>query len=971
MTPSLPPLNGGSDAAADRPRGDSGAPGSGKAKTGAATAAAKAAKATTGGATAAAKATRGGGLTERAVRGATNSRISPTGALQHRVQKAAQAKYDEDGEQTNKVSQKAAKAVQTGIDAAKDVATVSAAAASGNAAGAVKAAVTAKTTRRGMKAAAIAAVAMIAVATMVMLSIFGSSSSNSSSTSHTSNQASAHTVASQQLDQGQRTSGYDWQEISTAAELAGADPWVVAAVIMDSDQNGLSWNGEAGEIVKGTPETVTVNGGEPNSGPVVADQSAKPSPPSSESGSAAPSPEPSEPSPSGSKSAAPAPSESAAAGEAPVAPTREQIEAQMPASGVGGDVQVIGDSLSVGATDLLTEQLPGITVDGKVGRSYQEGLKILQAQDPASRRPITVLALGINSAAGANELNAALEAVGEEGKLVLVTPSGPRPWVRDLTAQMHQMAAANPTRVSVADWNATAEYVTDFSGDQIHVGPQGASVYARTVRLAVEAIAAKNPDGSVSPLPAGTDGPPTGSTIQRPDEVNFVGLDPEVEPVEPEDLTDRERALKLLAQQVAEKRGGLFPDTRAQADLGTGYSQTQNFDGRVPTPEAEAEQARQKTLEGWTEVIKHLPILEAEERAARIAQTAVDLHVGKRDLYPPVSMGLGVPGMTCQAADGTGGKIAIPEQYREALESASKVSGIPVEILAAQLEAESGWNPNAYNPISGASGIAQFMPRYWHAYSEGADIFDPQAGIRAQGKLMKENMDHPYVLAFAGDDPELRIRWALTAYNAGANRLPESGGDFSRMYRDQSRVYADKIFALAGGITVECDQNAGGEFTGELGTGKWVNPLPGSVITSPWGPRPCPFSNPAKCTDSVVNHDGLDMSTGGGTEVLAPTDMTITMLQRSEKWGWNIRGTQIGEPGLNFMFVHCQEGSFKVTMGQKVAAGQPLCIEGKSGMAEGEHLHFTVIHPGVPTSEETTLENTYNPYLILKEKGVL
>lgn len=43
------------------------------------------------------------------------------------------------------------------------------------------------------------------------------------------------------------------------------------------------------------------------------------------------------------------------------------------------------------------------------------------------------------------------------------------------------------------------------------------------------------------------------------------------------------------------------------------------------------------------------------------------------------------------------------------------------------IEHESGGNPNAVNPSSGAAGLFQVMPFWWDYY--GGDRFDPQTNI--------------------------------------------------------------------------------------------------------------------------------------------------------------------------------------------------------------------------------------------------
>lgn len=59
------------------------------------------------------------------------------------------------------------------------------------------------------------------------------------------------------------------------------------------------------------------------------------------------------------------------------------------------------------------------------------------------------------------------------------------------------------------------------------------------------------------------------------------------------------------------------------------------------------------------------------------------------------------------------------------------------------LHCESGWDPGAYNP-SGASGIAQFMPRTWawgeQLYGEMGTPWDPYAAIDMMNAFARDGM---------------------------------------------------------------------------------------------------------------------------------------------------------------------------------------------------------------------------------------
>lgn len=79
------------------------------------------------------------------------------------------------------------------------------------------------------------------------------------------------------------------------------------------------------------------------------------------------------------------------------------------------------------------------------------------------------------------------------------------------------------------------------------------------------------------------------------------------------------------------------------------------------------------------------------------------------------------------------GKTNVPARYLPTVLAAAAKHGVPAAFLAAQIDAESGFNPDAVSP-AGAIGIAQFMPAT--AKSIGLDPHDADASIYAMAKLM-------------------------------------------------------------------------------------------------------------------------------------------------------------------------------------------------------------------------------------------
>ena len=112
------------------------------------------------------------------------------------------------------------------------------------------------------------------------------------------------------------------------------------------------------------------------------------------------------------------------------------------------------------------------------------------------------------------------------------------------------------------------------------------------------------------------------------------------------------------------------------------------------------------------------------------------------------------PGDDGTAAGGGGLPSFVPGRFRAPLFRSAARWNVSAALLAAQLMAESNFNPFAQSG-AGAQGIAQFIPSTAAAYGL-RDPFDPEAAIDAQAHLMSDLLRH-------FGSPAL----ALAAYNAG------------------------------------------------------------------------------------------------------------------------------------------------------------------------------------------------------------
>ena len=125
----------------------------------------------------------------------------------------------------------------------------------------------------------------------------------------------------------------------------------------------------------------------------------------------------------------------------------------------------------------------------------------------------------------------------------------------------------------------------------------------------------------------------------------------------------------------------------------------------------------------------------------------------------------------------------VPGRFHEPLLRAAARWNVSAALLAAQLMAESSFDPFAVSP-AGAQGIAQFMPGTAASYGL-RDPFDPVEAIDAQAHLMSD-------LIRQLGSPQL----ALAAYNAGPGAVEPC---HCVPAIPETQAYVTRILALLGG----------------------------------------------------------------------------------------------------------------------------------------------------------------------------
>jgi len=175
---------------------------------------------------------------------------------------------------------------------------------------------------------------------------------------------------------------------------------------------------------------------------------------------------------------------------------------------------------------------------------------------------------------------------------------------------------------------------------------------------------------------------------------------------------------------------------------------------------------------------------------------------------------------------------------------------------------------------------------------------------------------------------ERRVPVAVVAGGYGFRNLTLSGekaGLFDREAIRQERA----------AILNACSESAQKP---ERWQGPWQNPVPGAVVSAPFGERRRYNGRPGGY------HAGMDFAAEAGTPVRAPAPGRVVLAE-----AFKVRGkTLVIDHGRGVCSILQHLSAIEVPVGAEVAAGQTVGRVGNTGLSTGPHLHFEVRVLGVP-----------------------
>ncbi|MGF7398551.1 acyltransferase family protein [Thermoanaerobacterium thermosaccharolyticum] len=153
----------------------------------------------------------------------------------------------------------------------------------------------------------------------------------------------------------------------------------------------------------------------------------------------------------------------------------------------GKGITIIGDSILIDAKPYLEEMLPGITIDGKVGRQMYQAKDVVKSLKAEGKISDTLIVeLGTNGPFTEDQLLSLLKAAEPVKHIILVNVRVPRPWESVVNKTLNKVSSEYP-HTTLIDWyKASYGHDSFFSPDAVHLEPSGAKYFASLIAKTIE-----------------------------------------------------------------------------------------------------------------------------------------------------------------------------------------------------------------------------------------------------------------------------------------------------------------------------------------------------------------------------------------------------------------------------------------------------------------------------------------------------
>ncbi len=152
-------------------------------------------------------------------------------------------------------------------------------------------------------------------------------------------------------------------------------------------------------------------------------------------------------------------------------------------------VTAVGDSVMVGASTDMANEIPNLDLDAKVGLQVSEAIQILQSRvNAGTLRQVVVVDVGNNGPMTSEEFDQIMSLAGNDRKVIFLSVRVPRSWEGPNNQVIAQGVSRYPN-ASLIDWySETVNHPELFWDDGIHLRPAGATLYTQLIAQQIQAI---------------------------------------------------------------------------------------------------------------------------------------------------------------------------------------------------------------------------------------------------------------------------------------------------------------------------------------------------------------------------------------------------------------------------------------------------------------------------------------------------
>lgn len=153
----------------------------------------------------------------------------------------------------------------------------------------------------------------------------------------------------------------------------------------------------------------------------------------------------------------------------------------------GKGVTAIGDSVILDAAPFLDKMLPGIVIDGKVGRQMSQAPEVINRLKEQGRLGSRIIIeLGTNGSFNKKQLRKVLHSLHNVEQILLINTRVPRKWQDTVNADIAKVSSEF-SNTTIVDWYSASKGKDDyFYKDGVHLKREGAEYYASILVKAME-----------------------------------------------------------------------------------------------------------------------------------------------------------------------------------------------------------------------------------------------------------------------------------------------------------------------------------------------------------------------------------------------------------------------------------------------------------------------------------------------------